>query len=459
MKIQDLFAKKRLLFLSAVLFAFQLNVRADDDAPALQIHGYGTQGYSRILGESENNSLGYGVIDKSGTFLYNSLLGVNLSYKFNDQVTFYGQMTATGSYFASAGETSSYPVSVDMAMLNYHPFDWVDIRIGRQIMPIWMVSEQIDVGVTYPWIRPPMDVYNLAPVKSATGIGVDLKHNLFDVVDVLVGARVGQGTYTDTTSYAGPVDLSRIFVGYAELNFSNALKLRSSYGSTYARAQPLATPELATSGAVSTTTFAPATSTGQSNYNSEFTFYSFGGSLDWDNFLLMGEYAATNQTIDSITPADTGYVAAAPTGGTFKLRSWYATAAYHFGNWTPHFTYSTVEKNLHNANYDGISGSGYTAGGLPVATATGGLVTDAAITAGAIAAIVAKAQPTQSQHTYTIGLNYNFTPTIVGKMQFEQVRTFVGAGGTSTTVSFINSPYLPAGDTVNIGEAAVSFVF
>ncbi len=440
MKIRDLFAKKHLLFLSASLFAFQMNVRADEEAaPSIQMHGFSTLGYSRILQESNPNSLGYGIINKSGTTLYNSILGLNLSYAVNEKLTIYSQLTGAGTNFFQGGfDTTPYALKIDMAMLNYHPFEWIDVRIGRQIMPLWMVSEQIDVGVTYPWIRPPMEVYSLAPNKSANGIGVDLKHSFFDVVDAKLGGRYGDGDYKDST-FPTPIILSRYFVGYIELNYNNMLRLRSSYGNTHVPAQRNVT--------VITKDRSQASSVAPVNFDTDFVFTSFGGTLDWNNFLLMAEYASTDQKLNSADTLSSSTLYAGPTNGTNSVDAWYTTAAYHAGDWTPHFTYSHVKRTAKNFNYSNILNATYTNTGLPAAF-------NSAYAAALKSTIAQAAEAVVIEKTYTLGVNYNFSPTIVGKAQWEQTRT-----NDAPSVSIINGPVIGSNDIINIGELAVSFVF
>lgn len=486
MNIQNLFARHRLVLLAASLSVFQLNARAEEDAPppSVQVHGYSTLGYSSVVRES-NDPLGYnyGTMDKSGTYLYNSLVGLNLSYVFNDEVTFYGQMTALGSTPASGAVTQSYPVKMDMAFLNYHPTDWLDIRVGRQIMPTWMYSEQIDVGVTYPWIRPPSDVYNLAPMKSGTGVGLDFKKNLFDVVDVVVGARAGQALYNDDDAYANTANLNRVFIGFGEFSFNNMLKLRASYGTTVSNGTKVKnTAEIKSSidGSSVLTAYGAAIAGGTAAaqaaagakasellqagivrnvnniYSTEFTFYSAGATFDFQGLQLIGEYAATNQRVGSIAAPDEGYVAIAPTSGTYRVRSWYTTAAYHLGDWTPHLTYSAVKKDwINGQNNEGKIYTNTNSGSAamnPIIQAVG-----EAIINGAMAPYQ---NATQRMNTITAGLNYNFTPTIVGKVQWEQVRTWVGEIATPPPyVQFINGQQVASNNILNIAEAAVSFVF
>ena len=513
MRIQDLFAKKRLLFLSAALFAFQLNAKAEDDAPpALQWHGYGNIANSRIYAEQDGAStVGYGDINKRGTFLYNSILGLNMSYAFNDQVTFYGQLTALGSIVASGFNTQSYPVRVDMAFLSYRPFDWLDVRIGRQVMPTWMLSEQIDVSATYPWIRPPSDVYNLAPMKSANGVGLDVSHNFADVYDVKAGVRLGEATYVDDSAYSS-ANLTNIIITYVEAKYNNMLSLRASWGNTDALASTVATGMVKRAqwmGAYddgtdaskrviigplsaardSTLVSLPTGYAGKANWNTEFTFYSFGGKLEYKDLLLMGEYAATNQNLRSIVAADSKSIALVPTG-VLQYRSWYGTAAYHFGDWTPHLTYSQVERNLMSANYGKITAFNYNMDNTSTADGLGGSVNNNYNSSfgGAFKdSLRAGLESSAKIKTVTLGLNYNFTPTLIGKVQIEQVRTGIdgdipkaGAGATTLntiantlannkanpfspvrpgSMNLLNGQQVSSNDIMTIGEVAVAFVF
>ena len=440
MKLDKFFKKNFMLFsLLSSLLPFHANAADNHDDSSstyseevpshVQVHGYGTFGYSRFLSQTNENSLGYGVIDKDGTFLYNSILGLNLSYVFNDELTFYTQLTASGSQFYSGAISESYPLNFDIAMLNYHPYDWLNIRVGRQVMPVWMTSEQIDMGVTYPWIRPPMEVYALAPVKSATGLGIDFKNKFSNGIRTLAGIRLGDGTYNESTQFSGTVHLKHIYAAYAELNYKNLLKLRTSVGG-------LNSEGLAYGVNISKTN-PNNTITGTNTFDNTFEFYSFGGTINWNNFLFMGEFANSKQITNANKATTNDYLYVGSTGGAFVFKAWYATVAYHLNDWTPHLTYSQVTRSIINMNYDDIQNA-----------------FSSTIANTIISGIKYKIDNNAIVQRITLGLNYDFTNSLVGKFQFEQIRT-----NDSPFIKILTGPTIANNDIINMPEVAVSFIF
>ncbi|WP_198097176.1 hypothetical protein, partial [Clostridioides difficile] len=83
-----------------------------------------------------------------------------------DSLDFAGQLVARGS------DGGNYNVQADWLFLTYRPNDELKFRGGRQIAPIFLYSEQVDVGYTYLPTRLPYEVYGTVPVKSVTGVGV-----------------------------------------------------------------------------------------------------------------------------------------------------------------------------------------------------------------------------------------------------------------------------------------------
>jgi hypothetical protein len=68
-------------------------------------------------------------------------------------------------------------MGADWLFLTYRPSEALAIRAGRQIAPVFLYSEQIDVGFTYLWARLPYEVYGFYPLKSVNGLS--LLYSLF----------------------------------------------------------------------------------------------------------------------------------------------------------------------------------------------------------------------------------------------------------------------------------------
>jgi hypothetical protein len=125
-------------------FADLVASKGDSDYPINSIHNRG----KRLNLDSESD------------------LGLNLSADLGENLTFAGQVVGRGD----AG--GKYQLAADWLFATYRPVDSIAVRAGRQINPLYLYSEQIDVGFLLPWVRLPYEVYGLNPIKAFSGISV-----------------------------------------------------------------------------------------------------------------------------------------------------------------------------------------------------------------------------------------------------------------------------------------------
>jgi hypothetical protein len=89
-------------------------------------------------------------------------LGLNLSKELSPEWRVAAQILARGNQADSAAK-------VDWAFVTYEPNSTWNLSLGRQKIPMWMVSAYIDVGRAYPWVIPPEEVYSLFNLKAFSG--------------------------------------------------------------------------------------------------------------------------------------------------------------------------------------------------------------------------------------------------------------------------------------------------
>lgn len=92
--------------------------------------------------ERINNNASYG----------DTHFGLNISAAINDNWSVAGQLYASGA-------EENYNISLDWAYASYRPNDNFSVDMGKMKYPNLVVSEYYDVGITYPWIRPPEEIY------------------------------------------------------------------------------------------------------------------------------------------------------------------------------------------------------------------------------------------------------------------------------------------------------------
>lgn len=125
-------------------------------------------GYMSVYGVKSTDSavtLGKG-IDNHISFSPDSKAAVQFDYQVNSNIDAVVQMQSAGD--------NDYQLTTPWAFLRYNVSPSTKIRVGRMVAPIYLYADSIDVGYTYPWARPPVEMYGTAPINYQ---GVDLLQN------------------------------------------------------------------------------------------------------------------------------------------------------------------------------------------------------------------------------------------------------------------------------------------
>jgi hypothetical protein len=103
------------------------------------------------------------IIHKKASITDETLLGLNLSKNLNDEWRVAAQI------LSRAGQADG-AAKVDWSFVTYKPVQSFDLTLGKQKIPMWMMSAYRDLGRAYPWVEPPEEVYALFPLRSFTGV-------------------------------------------------------------------------------------------------------------------------------------------------------------------------------------------------------------------------------------------------------------------------------------------------
>ena len=127
-----------------------------------QFNGFGTVGVTHMGGESD---LDYGMQGQTndgwrGDQL--SKLAVQLRYGITDTLSVTGQL-------GTKPTQDSWEVGPGNLYLAWEANDNLTLRAGRLGTPIYMYSETLNVGFSYPWLRLPEEVYSLVQLTSHDG--------------------------------------------------------------------------------------------------------------------------------------------------------------------------------------------------------------------------------------------------------------------------------------------------
>ena len=183
----------RKILCSPLLLAILMNLAAPPAAAVdfpvagvdFSVSVFGTLGYAR----SDQPYTYQRFIDKSGTFMRDSLAGLQVDARFADR---FGA-TVQVKVAPDTASDNRYEGTVSWAFLSYRPTnDWL-IRVGKQRIPFYLYSETVDVGVTYDFARLPTEMYSIITSNDITGVSFS-KNWSMENSDVSLDGYWGKGT-------------------------------------------------------------------------------------------------------------------------------------------------------------------------------------------------------------------------------------------------------------------------
>lgn len=138
-----------------------------------------------------------GVYEKKFSLTPETRIGVQGTYEFTKQFSATAQVTSRA--------VDADP-SLEWAYLTYKTGDW-EVQLGRKRIPLYYYSDFQDIGVAYPWITPPSDLYgwdatnyNGASLRyRGSSAGVNYVASLFAGAEEVKDSRYFRLSSTDTT--------------------------------------------------------------------------------------------------------------------------------------------------------------------------------------------------------------------------------------------------------------------
>jgi len=273
---------------------------------------------SVVAGKTSSNDFLWGYDDKVD-FKQGSLFGLQATSDLGEGLSATAQVLARGE--------DNWDAEFEWAYIAYDFNDEFRILAGRQRAPFYMYSDFLDVSYAYPWITPPAGVYAL-PFDTFDGVS--------GVYSFMLGefdssAQIIYGSNTDDAVIFGQNVESKfedIFGGSLTLN-RDWLTLRAGYFTSDTTLPADALTSLA-QGWQNT----PYDAIVSDIYvvEDKSSFVEFGFQVDYNNFLLIGEY--TQLETENSPLADE--------------KSMYLTAGYRFDDILVHVTYGYDEADIKN---------------------------------------------------------------------------------------------------------------
>jgi predicted porin len=282
----------------------------------IEFNGFMTVGATRS--DSSIDSQNGNITDDVG-FDQDTRIGLQVSADIN------ARMSVTAQLLGSNREEDNFDTLFDWGYINYSLGEDADIRGGKIKFPTFLVSDYIEVGYAYPWIRPPAEVYDSNPITAITGVDVLYRLGL-GPMDLLFQPYFG--TANDQDALVPQEVLPALgkapgSVEYEDFDAKNMaginIALSNEFGTL--RAGYLQTEVSASSFGVD---------------DEDVTFWSVGATADWHNIILYSEY------FDRDIDGDANLFFPNQNG-------WYATLGYRIDRFLPHVTYA----ELRGDNADG----------------------------------------------------------------------------------------------------------
>jgi hypothetical protein len=326
------------------------------------------------------------------------------------------QLTAVLQVISQQNSDNTYWPHIEWADVKYQFTPDFSLRVGRTVLPSFLVSEERNVGYANPWLRPPVEVYGLIPVTSSNGVDASYKLQIGNIVHTFVASWGNDnpkiplhGTVeskhdwliADTIEYASATvhiayEETHLTVGYLDPLF-DAFRQFGPQGSALADKYGLD--------------------------NNRVTFFGIGAMYDPGRWFAAAEWGTTD--LHSVLGKSTG---------------WYASSGYRVASFTPYLTYGL-------AKADNLSDPGLTISALPPPLAGPAM--------GLNAALNAILSTKRVRSTISAGVRWDFVKNADLKLQLDHTR--IGAGSTGELSN--TQPDFQLGSRFNLLSITVDFVF
>lgn len=162
--------------------------------PAQALDDWDWSGFASVGGGKVNrDKLTFMDYDDDWSFDSDSVIGLQAQGKLFQHLSFTTQITAQGFH---ANDTDKYQPEIDWMFLSYQWSPSLRMRLGRMRTPHYLYSETVDAGYSYPWARPPAEVYTffLSPLYNFDGIDLSWNTDVGDLeldIQIIAGSMGG----------------------------------------------------------------------------------------------------------------------------------------------------------------------------------------------------------------------------------------------------------------------------
>jgi len=237
------------------------------------------------------------------------------------------------SQILAAGSDENFDLDVEWAYLDWKFNNTFSLRGGKVKEPVFLISDYIEVGYAYPWIRPPQEVYRNNPINTINGMEGLIQ---FDIGSMGLTIQPYLGSNTEGVPGTGGA------VQFDANNFYGAAIQLSS------RAFTFQVSLLQTDVQTINVSGNPALDIFVAEGDAQ--LISAGISTDVSNFVAYAEYVTRDIT-------DTPMEAIFP-----DQDAWYVTIGFRMGKFLPHLTAANSEAEPVTGGSPGVTQDSITLG-------------------------------------------------------------------------------------------------
>ncbi|TFW30390.1 porin [Duganella callida] len=403
--------KKQLLVAAVMAAAAAMAHAGSLDQGNLSISGFGTLGVAKSNTDQAqfaryNQAEGVGDSVRLGL---DTNLGLQATYKINDW------LSGTAQVLTRKNTSPNFSTDLTWAFLKARINDEISVRVGRVVVPTFLISDYQNVGYANTMMRPPIEMYGQAPIENSDGADINYQHAFGDLnftAQAFVGVSRGKLFVSSgsgsTATYRAP---------------DAGISLSGEYGPfmvrvAHARADMTINDLQPINSLTSTLTSVGFAQLGKDlgfNDGKKVAFTSVGGTMDWNNIVAQAEYAQ-RRAKEPVYLADTN--------------AWYAMVGYRIGQFLPYYAHASSK------------GAGSS---VSVPSALAKVPTLNAAVTGLLTS--------SQQSSDLIGVRWDFAKSLALKVQVDRVKPEAKSGW------LIHTPAAGYNKDVTVVAAGLDFVF
>jgi hypothetical protein len=390
-------------------------------SPTLSLSGFGTLGVVHSdddkadFTSSPFQAVGAGHT-RSWSAAVDSLVAAQANLDINQRLSAIVQVMSTQNY------DDTFRPHVEWANLKYQFTPDFSVRVGRTALPLFLVTDSINVGYANPWIRPPIELYNLLSITTNDGLDGSYRWQMRSASDTLqaVTGRTNNEFPIPNGGGSETAD-SRRQLALVDTFQQGFTTFRLSYGQAHLSIPALdplfdAFRQFGPQGA--------QIADGYAVHDRLIRILGVSASYEPGDWFAMAEWARIN--LHSVLGEKTG---------------WYASGGHRFGQLTPYVTYAQAKVNSNTST------AGFNPADVPPAVA--------ATVSGLDSALNQSLASLAAQSTISAGARWDFMPDVALKLQFDHIKLGAESQGWLTNLQ----PGFRPGSGLDLVSVAINFVF